>query len=201
MSSVRRCSERPACGRWLEQESVAPSPVRGRARWPGSGVDLVQLAGDDIVVEPQHRPAGGGAFAQHQGAGRFQHHEAIAQALQISQQAVSARLARARERLRAALEPLGVQPVLETREIAPATFLQQPDQSNRIWIGGRPLEDWLGARTGSSRCCDACGDEACRTLEINGAIHEVIPEALVVRAGLIAASQLLDPTLSLSPSP
>lgn len=48
---------------------------------------------------------------------------------------------RAVERLRAALEPLGVQPVLETREIAPATFLQQPYQSNRIWIGGRPLED------------------------------------------------------------
>lgn len=107
---------------------------------------------------------------------------------------------RAVERLRAALEPLGVQPVLETREIVPATFMQQPDQSNRIWIGGRPLEDWLGARTGSSRCCDACGDEECRTLEINGASHEVIPEALVVRAGLIAASQLLDPTLSLSPS-
>lgn len=107
---------------------------------------------------------------------------------------------RAVERLRAALEPLGVQPVLETREIAPATFMQQPDQSNRIWIGGRPLEDWLGACTGSSRCCDACGDEECRTLEINGASHEVIPEALVVRAGLIAASQLLDPTLSLSPS-
>lgn len=104
---------------------------------------------------------------------------------------------RAVERLRTALEPLGVQPVLETREIAPATFMQQPDQSNRIWIGGRPLEDWLGARTGSSRCCDACGDEECRTLEINGASHEVIPEALVVRAGLIAASQLLDPTLSL----
>lgn len=107
---------------------------------------------------------------------------------------------RAVERLRTALEPLGVQPVLETREIAPATFMQQPDQSNRIWIGGRPLEDWLGARTGSSRCCDACGDEECRTLEINGASHEVIPEALVVRAGLIAASQLLEPTLSLSPS-
>jgi anti-sigma factor RsiW len=107
---------------------------------------------------------------------------------------------RAVERLRTALEPLGVQPVLETREIAPATFMQQPDQSNRIWIGGRPLEDWLGARTGSSRCCDACGDEECRTLEINGASHEVIPEALVVRAGLIAVSQMLDPTLSLSPS-
>ena len=101
---------------------------------------------------------------------------------------------RAVERLRAALEPLGVRPVLETREIDMAAFLQQPDQSNRIWIGGRPLEDWLGARSGSSPCCDACGDEECRTLEINGTRHEVVPEALLVRAGLIAASQLLDTT-------
>ena len=100
------------------------------------------------------------------------------------------------DRLRAALEPLGVRPVLEMREIDPAAFLQQPDQSNRIWIGGRPLEDWLGARIGSSQCCDACGDEECRTLEIDGTSHEVVPEALLVRAGLIAASQLLDPTLS-----
>ena len=100
------------------------------------------------------------------------------------------------DRLRAALEPLGVRPVLETREIDPATFLQQPDQSNRIWVGGRPLEDWLGARSGSSQCCDACGDAECRTLEIDGTSHEVVPEALLVRAGLIAASQLFDPTLS-----
>ena len=104
------------------------------------------------------------------------------------------------DRLRAALEPLGERPVLETREIDPATFLQQPDQSNRIWVGGRPLEDWLGARSGSSQCCDACGDAECRTLEIDGTSHEVVPEALLVRAGLIAASQLFDPTLS-SPEP
>ena len=104
------------------------------------------------------------------------------------------------DRLRAALEPLGVRPVLEMREIDPATFLQQPDQSNRIWVGGRPLEDWLGARSGSSQCCDACGDAECRTLEIDGTSHEVVPEALLVRAGLSAASQLFDPTLS-SPEP
>ena len=104
------------------------------------------------------------------------------------------------DRLRAALEPLGVRPVLETREIDPATFLQQPDQSNRNWVGGRPLEDWLGARSGSSQCCDACGDAECRTLEIDGTSHEVVPEALLVRAGLIAASQLFDPTLS-TPDP
>ena len=104
------------------------------------------------------------------------------------------------DRLRAALEPLGVRPVLEMREIDPATFLQQPDQSNRIWVGGRPLEDWLGARSGSSQCCDACGDAECRTLEIDGTSHEVVPEALLVRAGLSAASQLFDPTLS-TPEP
>ena len=104
------------------------------------------------------------------------------------------------DRLRAALEPLGVRPVLETREIDPATFLQQPDQSNRIWVGGRPLEDWLGARSGSSQCCDVCGDAECRTLEIDGTSHEVVPEALLARAGLIAASQLFDPTLS-TPEP
>lgn len=103
---------------------------------------------------------------------------------------------RAVDRLCAALEPLGVRPVLDMREIDPAAFLQQPDQSNRIWVGGRPLEDWLGARSGSSQCCDACGDEECRTLEINGTSHEVVPEALLARAGLIAASQLFDPTLS-----
>ena len=99
------------------------------------------------------------------------------------------------DRLSAALAPLGVQPVLEVRAIAPAAFQREPEQSNRIWLAGRPLEDWLGARSGSSPCCDACGDAQCRTLEVDGALHEVIPEALLVRAGLIAASSLLDSTL------
>lgn len=107
-------------------------------------------------------------------------------------------MAQAVDRLRAALEPLGVRPVLETREIEPAAFLRQPEQSNRIWIGGRPLEDWLGARSGTSTCCDACGDAQCRTLEVDGTRHEVIPQALLVRAGLIAASRLLDPSISSS---
>ena len=103
---------------------------------------------------------------------------------------------RAVDRLRVALEPLGVLPVLETHEIDSVSFLQQPDQSNRIWIGGRPREDWLGARSGASPCCAACGNAQCRTLELDGTRHEVIPETLLVRAGLIAASQLFDPTLS-----
>jgi len=99
------------------------------------------------------------------------------------------------ERLKAALEPLGVTPVLEAREIAPTAFQAQPLESNRIWIAGRPLEDWLQGTSGASRCCDACGDADCRTVEVDGATYEAIPESLLVRAALIAASQLLDPTL------
>jgi hypothetical protein len=49
---------------------------------------------------------------------------------------------------------------------------------------------------GSSRCCEECGDQDCRTIEIGGTTYEVIPEELLLRAGLIAASRLLDPTLS-----
>jgi len=99
------------------------------------------------------------------------------------------------ERLKAALAPLGVEPQLETREIAPQDFQAQPLESNRIWIAGEPLEAWLKGSSGASRCCDACGDAECRTLEVEGTTYEAIPESLLLRAGLIAASRLLDPTL------
>ena len=103
---------------------------------------------------------------------------------------------RAVDRLEAALEPLGIAPVLSETELDEAAFLAEPSASNRIWIGGKPLEDWLEAQAGSSRCCDECGDNDCRTVEVGGESYEVIPEDLLVRAGLIAASRMLDPTLS-----
>ena len=77
---------------------------------------------------------------------------------------------RAVERLRTVLEPLGVQPVLECRELNQQAFLDQPSESNRIWIGGQPLEAWL-----------------------EGQSYEVIPEELLVRAGLKAGIRLLEP--------
>ncbi|MEY5100701.1 MAG: hypothetical protein RJA36_3420 [Pseudomonadota bacterium] len=101
---------------------------------------------------------------------------------------------RAVERLRLMLEPMGIAPSLEMRELDEAAFLQRPSESNRIWIAGRPVEDWIGARAGSSQCCDECGDNDCRTLEVRGQSYEVPPEALLVQAGIIAASSLLDPT-------
>lgn len=103
---------------------------------------------------------------------------------------------RALDRLKRAIEPLGITPVLEIRELDQAAFLSQPSESNRIWIGGQPMEHWVEGRVGSTRCCEECGDQDCRTVEVGGTTYEVLPEELLVRAGLIAASRLLDPTLT-----
>jgi hypothetical protein len=99
---------------------------------------------------------------------------------------------RAVAQLCTALEPLGIEPVLEEREIDQAAFLQDPLQSNQVLISGKPLDDWLSGQTGSSRCCNECGDRDCRTLEVEDQTYEIIPEGLVVRAGLIAAAHLPD---------
>lgn len=95
--------------------------------------------------------------------------------------------------LQQALEPLGVTPQLEVRAIGEAEFLQDPLRSNEVLIAGRPIEHWHDAVTGSSRCCNECGDNECRTVEVDGQVHEAIPPQLLVRAGLIAARRMLEP--------
>ena len=105
---------------------------------------------------------------------------------QEMQQAVS--------KLKVTLRPLGIEPTLEVREIDEQSFKANPSESNRIWIAGRPMEEWLGARVGSSRCCSVCGESECRTVEVEGTTFEAIPERLFLRAALIASSQLLDLT-------
>ena len=95
-------------------------------------------------------------------------------------------------RLAAALKPLGIEPVLETRAIDDAAFRADPSQSNRVWIAGKPIEDWLGAAVGASPCCSVCGALPCRTVEVGGQTHEAIPEALIVEAALIAAAQIIE---------
>ena len=102
-------------------------------------------------------------------------------------------LKRAVAKLDEALRPLGIQAVLQTRAIDERSFASDPSQSNRIWIAGKPIEEWLGARVASSPCCSVCGDAECRTIELENGVFEAIPEELVVKAGLIAASQLIGP--------
>ncbi|SNX69025.1 uncharacterized protein DUF2703 [Cereibacter ovatus] len=93
-------------------------------------------------------------------------------------------------RLRAMLDPLGFVPELQVKEIDEARFAADTLQSNQILIAGQPLDVWLGGATGSSRCCDQCGDSECRTLELEDRSYEVIPEDLILKAALKAASAL-----------
>lgn len=106
--------------------------------------------------------------------------------------ASEAAMERARAELETALKPLGIAVRLEKIEIAPEAFAGGPMESNRIWVAGRPLEDWVGGRAGSSRCCAACGDADCRTLEVDGAVHEAIPERLILQAAFSALPTLVD---------
>jgi hypothetical protein len=94
-------------------------------------------------------------------------------------------------KLKDMLRPVGLEPILEEREIDESSFKANPLESNRIWIAGRPMEEWLEARVGSNACCSVCGDSECRTVEVEGAVFEAIPEALILKAALVAASQML----------
>ena len=103
-------------------------------------------------------------------------------------------LQRAIAKLKDVLRPLGLEPTLETKEIAEGSFKADPSLSNRIWIADRPLEEWLAARVGASRCCSVCGDSECRTVEVGGTVFEAIPEELILKAALVAAAEMLAPT-------
>lgn len=94
-------------------------------------------------------------------------------------------------KLSAALRPLGIEPVLETQEIDESAFKATPSESNRVWIAGKSIEEWLNAEIGMSRCCSVCGESNCRTLEVGGRTYETIPEEQLIKAGLLAASQLM----------
>lgn len=92
------------------------------------------------------------------------------------------------------LKPLNIEPTLTLQEIDERSFRDKPAESNRIWVAGQPLEEWLGASIGSSPCCSVCGETPCRTMEMEGAIFEDIPEAVILKAALIAASGLVGQT-------
>jgi len=93
--------------------------------------------------------------------------------------------------LRPLLWPLEIEPVLEEKAIDETDFQRDPQRSNQILIAGQPIERWLSGQTGQSRCCDECGDNECRTLELEGQSYDVIPEALILRASLVAAAELI----------
>lgn len=93
--------------------------------------------------------------------------------------------------LKQALQGLGIDVTVSKEALSSTEFHEGPLESNRIWIGNKPLEQWLSATTGQSRCCAACGNADCRTLTVDGQTFEAIPVELIIRAGLMAAAELL----------
>ena len=94
-------------------------------------------------------------------------------------------------KLSRSLNELGIEVVIVKKTLSPSAFLEAPLESNRIWIAGEPIEKWLSATYGQSKCCSACKDSECRTLIIDGKTYEAIPPELIVKAGLLAGAQML----------
>lgn len=92
------------------------------------------------------------------------------------------------------LQPLGIEISLKTTDIDRDTFTADPSQSNRVWMAGKPIEEWLGATVASSPCCSVCGDYECRTIQLGDDVFEAIPLELILKAALVAASQLIEPS-------
>ncbi len=101
-------------------------------------------------------------------------------------------LAKAIPQLKKALKPLGIKVVFEKSKLTIEEFKKNPIQSNRILFNGHLLEDLIRAKTGQSQCCDQCGDEECRTVETEEGSLEVVPADLIVKAGMIVASNDLN---------
>ena len=103
---------------------------------------------------------------------------------------------KAAQDLEKSLAPLGIKVVLEDKALDSATCAKDISESNRVWINDRPLEEWLGAEVGESSCefcCEELGPNVeCRTVKHEGRTFETIPANLIVKAGLLAASRLLD---------
>jgi hypothetical protein len=93
--------------------------------------------------------------------------------------------------LKQSLIPLGIEVVLEKAELSVAEFKKDPLRSNQIWLNNWSLEHWIGGKVGQSPCCDVCGPSECRTVVVEGEVYEAIPADLIIKAGLLAASQLL----------
>jgi len=93
--------------------------------------------------------------------------------------------------LNRSLAPLGIEVIIEKKVLDSVAFAKNVLESNRIWINDVPLEKWLGAEVGQSLCCDVCGDAECRTVKVGENIYETIPADLIIKTGLIAASNMI----------
>jgi hypothetical protein len=115
-----------------------------------------------------------------------------------------AELSKAYEVLKESFAPENIDVVLKDRVLSADACARDLSQSNRIWVAGRPMEDWLGAEVGMSSCGGCClelargqagqgssPEASCRTIAYEGRVYEAIPSDLIVKAGFMAASEML----------
>jgi hypothetical protein len=100
-------------------------------------------------------------------------------------------LGKAVHTLKQSLAPLGIEVILEKKSLDPETFAKDVLESNRIWVDEKPLEEWLGAEVSQSVCCEVCGNAECRTVRKGEKVYETIPADLIIKAALIAASNMV----------
>ena len=94
--------------------------------------------------------------------------------------------------LKNALAELGIEVELIQKALDLSTFANNPLQSNTILVNGKLLKEWIGGETGKSKCCDVCGDSECRTISLGESTFESIPENWIIKAGLLAAADLIE---------
>ena len=90
------------------------------------------------------------------------------------------------EKLQSALAKLDIEVILDEQ-----TKAQEEDH---ILINGKALENLLGGKLVKRQCasCPSADGEIkeYNTLELDGTLYEIIPSALIIKAGLLAASEL-----------
>lgn len=94
-------------------------------------------------------------------------------------------------KLKNALAELDIEVELLQKGLDFLSFANNPLQSNSILINGKLLEEWIGGETGKSKCSDVCGDSDCRTISFGENKFESIPENLIIKAGILAAAELI----------
>ncbi|MDW8056389.1 MAG: DUF2703 domain-containing protein [Elusimicrobiota bacterium] len=85
----------------------------------------------------------------------------------------------------------GIKFVLKKEKISKNEFIKNPLKSNQIFINNKPLEEYLNAKISKTKCCDVCGPVECRTVVLDKTQFEVIPKEIIIKAGIIAISEIL----------
>jgi len=100
-------------------------------------------------------------------------------------------LKKAVSKLKSSIQPLGLELVFNKKVLSVKEFKESPLESNMIFINDKPLEYWISGKVGKSECCDVCGPNDCRTITVDGETYEEIPSELIIKAGLMAVSEMI----------